>query len=590
VILRFLILALAIVLAAAASVSAQTCTTTTADLQITTIQTAVDAASAGDVVCLPAGDVTWTAASGVNIDRSFNITLKGAGIGQTIIRDNISNRTSGYLFRYVTSGDAHIARLTGLDLRNGTGTTATATFAALRISGTTNSFRLDNSRFENIAGISGVFTGCVYGVVDNITRTTDSFNNGFQVQHPTCNGGTNGNGHWELGDLPGSASALYFENNTFAKTTSGATGFVNDALNGARMVWRYNQFDHEAIQGHGTESNQHQRGMRWVESYGNTFADTIGTLDTAHYFRSGTGVIYNNAIAGTYSSIGSLHNERDTDRFVPWGRVALAAGALTRSGTTATAVVVAGPTGAGWSINIAGADQSEYNGNKSTTSGTTPTALQYTVTGTPASPATGTILITGVSGACDGVSPYDSTNGTIYFSGTHDGANVTTGVLTDSGASFSGLTTAYSIINTTKRWSSTIASSSSTEITAKASGFEQSRAWDTGDAYEVRLAYPCLDQIGRGQGDAASGVPLTPIAWPNQALSPLYQWGNTKGGASNPTLSSSSSRVVADRDYYNNVERSYGAYTYPHPLTCGNLDETACYQRRPSSVSGASWR
>lgn len=75
------------------------------------------------------------------------------------------------------------------------------------------------------------------------------------------------------------------------------------------------------------------------------------------------------------------------------------------------------------------------------------------------------------------------------------------------------------------------------------------------------LGEPCLDQPGRGQGDLLTGQfpnkvnqATGTIAYPNQALEPLYFWNNTAsvapgwGGAyfSNAT----GGRMVANRDYY----------------------------------------
>jgi hypothetical protein len=83
--------------------------------------------------------------------------------------------------------------------------------------------------------------------------------------------------------------------------------------------------------------------------------------------------------------------------------------------------------------------------------------------------------------------------------------------------------------------------------------------------------YPCLDQIGRGAGNLISGDAPGPLAWPQQASEPLYQWNNTfNGGPVN--ASSQNSSIQVSRDYFNNVAKpGYAPYTYPHPLTNGGL-------------------
>lgn len=91
------------------------------------------------------------------------------------------------------------------------------------------------------------------------------------------------------------------------------------------------------------------------------------------------------------------------------------------------------------------------------------------------------------------------------------------------------------------------------------SPYDQNQAGQTG--------YACIDQIGRSTGALLSGDTPTPAAWPNQALEPLYQWGNTRNGVVNPTISAGG-HIRANRDYVDNVAKpGYTPYPYPHPLT-----------------------
>lgn len=88
--------------------------------------------------------------------------------------------------------------------------------------------------------------------------------------------------------------------------------------------------------------------------------------------------------------------------------------------------------------------------------------------------------------------------------------------------------------------------------------------WDGGtdNGTDTLRGYPNIDQPGRGQGDLLAGSfpakindTTGTIAWPNQALEPVYIWANTGlvphsgyGGAI--YANASDGRVVADRDYY----------------------------------------
>jgi uncharacterized repeat protein (TIGR02543 family) len=60
--------------------------------------------------------------------------------------------------------------------------------------------------------------------------------------------------------------------------------------------------------------------------------------------------------------------------------------------------------------------------------------------------------------------------------------------------------------------------------------------------------YPCLDGVGRGQGNLLSGNPATPSAWPAQKLEPEYMFMNTLAAANLGGINDVSSAV--NRDVY----------------------------------------
>jgi hypothetical protein len=89
------------------------------------------------------------------------------------------------------------------------------------------------------------------------------------------------------------------------------------------------------------------------------------------------------------------------------------------------------------------------------------------------------------------------------------------------------------------------------------------------DGNEETNGYPCLDQIGRTTG---------------QALSPLYEWGNTLAGGDFDfsvvgSCVEESIHIQEGRDYYNDTQRpGYSAYTYPHPLTKPSYPKNFSFQ------------
>lgn len=81
-----------------------------------------------------------------------------------------------------------------------------------------------------------------------------------------------------------------------------------------------------------------------------------------------------------------------TTRTVNLGQIRAGQVTITRSGSTATAIMANGhPFVTGQKVVISGATQTEYNGAFTVTS-TGPSSFEFTVSGSPATPATGTIL------------------------------------------------------------------------------------------------------------------------------------------------------------------------------------------------------
>ncbi len=82
------------------------------------------------------------------------------------------------------------------------------------------------------------------------------------------------------------------------------------------------------------------------------------------------------------------------------------------------------------------------------------------------------------------------------------------------------------------------------------------------DGNTDNAGYPCLDQVGRGRGDAISGdIPnVTPIGWPNQVLNPYYIFNNINEGVLDDGQPSAGETVIVEnRDYYNQSGSFTGA-------------------------------
>lgn len=97
---------------------------------------------------------------------------------------------------------------------------------------------------------------------------------------------------------------------------------------------------------------------------------------------------------------------------------------------------------------------------------------------------------------------------------------------------------------------------------------------------DTATGYPALDQVGRGQGDLLDGLfpnkvndTTGTIAWPNQALEPVYFWANTgvpapaEGGSY--YANNAGTRVQANRDYYAQASGAQTNATTPFNGTTG---------------------
>jgi hypothetical protein len=275
------------------------------------VQAAVDDASDGDFVLVPAGQCEWAtpppgdaSAPAILIDGK-GITLQGAGIGQTVITDTTGTGWNNSLVR-VNGVEGKPFRITGFTF------TEVNRPSAMGIYGTNRGFRVDHNEFENRTATSCVsainFSGYTYGVVDHSTFT----NTRILVTG-------DGDAAWQRPLSLGSANAVYVEDSSFAATVHCNTV---DASHGGRYVFRHNQVDSAHMEGH-TCNNVGMRGTFSYEIYENTFT---GAHYAPFHMRAGTGVVFSNTIAGPYGNSNIYVDNRRSceapcqDGPVPWNR------------------------------------------------------------------------------------------------------------------------------------------------------------------------------------------------------------------------------------------------------------------------------
>lgn len=288
------------------------------------VQAALDRASAGDTIYIPAGTCTWT--SGLVWTAPANVTLQGAGnpstLGggdATIIVDNYESTSP--LLNIVTNATGTF-RIAGLTLRGGSVDINNSKYNGLiTLSGSSKQMRVDHitcnlRTYSNPATTGRCFyiTGWIYGVVDHsIFELPNNTGQALQFAHNAYGGATDGDGAWAADTALGTEKFIVVEDNTFTSLKN--TGTAQDCLAGGRFVWRYNKMTSAGLQTHPTGGAGRGRGCRAWEVYGNTYSGSNDTpIFNAYFISSGTGVMWGNtALTGTAHFI-TLHSMRRTDQ------------------------------------------------------------------------------------------------------------------------------------------------------------------------------------------------------------------------------------------------------------------------------------
>ncbi len=494
------------------------------------IQTLHDSAADGDTITIPAGTFNWT--TGVNVTKG--ITLQGAGIGQSIIEDNIT-AVSGNLLK-ITTATGKSYRVTGIQF-NRSRATEHVGYGAIALSGSSTSFRFDHCKFNAITtGPYFLISGRVNGVIDHndfIRGSTSSSSSGcFFIYSDTWGGGVYGNASWSSPVNWGSAAFLFIETNTFSVDAPNVIKGISDAYSGARYVFRYNTSTNMKMElGHGTESSGYARGVRAVEVYNNTFSNSPASSANLLDIRSGTALVHDNTSTGwSHTAWGTA----TVDRCIGYYSFNSVRGWEGANGLSA------------WDIN----DPALYaSGTASTGSGQE------------------RLIVTGASWTTNQWAGY---------------------ALLDLDG---GFTDGQGII-----WPNnfgTIMSNTSDTILTYAGAFSPRLNFATGHRYEIRKVTQCFDGVGTGLCDAMPGGPLAAHDM-HQVLDPLYCWNNTVDGTAANWVTGPTGGTTEGVHFINGTAKpGYTPYVYPHPLAVSDSPTptptaTATFTPTPTATATAT--
>ena len=239
------------------------------------VQSAIDTASIGDTVSIPAGECVWgDNGSYISVDKA--ITLQGAGQGETIITLSDTGGTW-------TSGTIRIsapATVKSMSI-NGSDVNPVCAFST----STSNGWRITDIDYNGGArGSYFLYVGNVYGLIDKCDITGGVGNAELIfVRGPLDS--------WQTPHSMGAADNVFIEDNFF-----NGYGYVCDANSNSRVVVRFNTITGPMkVDGHGKASNYPPRGVRHMEVYNNTWTSTHNYW-AAIEMRGGTGRVFNNSI------------------------------------------------------------------------------------------------------------------------------------------------------------------------------------------------------------------------------------------------------------------------------------------------------
>jgi hypothetical protein len=287
----------------AATINAASCSRTD-------VLNAITAAANGDRVLVPAGTCTWTSRITVS---GKGITLAGAGIHRTTIVNGTNstalefNFTPGEPTTYVEGFTFNANNVSSSDAM------------ILLVGGGLNQFRIHHFSMTNLRdrGIEVFMDGLeVSGLIDHGTFHMPSADTGSKALSISGTGPEESQPFSRPLAL-GSGKFIFIEDCTF--NYGGRNDGAMDAYAGARYVFRHNTVNNTNVEHHGADSGGF-RGVHSFEIYNNAFRCTGACASQRkHYFRSGTGVIFNNTYSGNYDGA-ELTNYRSDESFAPWGK------------------------------------------------------------------------------------------------------------------------------------------------------------------------------------------------------------------------------------------------------------------------------
>jgi hypothetical protein len=559
------------------------------------VKAAYDRALHGDTVVIPAGTADWTTTFVV----TKGVTIKGAGVGLTIIRTAVPDGSPLMDWHLVSN---RVSRLTGIEFRKGNGPAANYV-AAFKLNGVNTDgrrIRIDHCKFDTLE-CSVLLNYTALGVFDHNTVISSGTPawlgymkgnswNGVQSDN------TFGDGAWAAPDQFGTEQFFFMEDNIFTNKNEFRHVTLMDSQAGARYVFRNNKVYKGSLESHGLEASRERSG-RAFEIYNNTF-DGIGTQDFISYFRGGVALVYSNYVFG-FSANPKLQllNNRLKDPLAapfggadgrnPWDANDPANPIVTGTVSTAGALTII-DNGKSWSPDQwAGYILRRTSGKRVTS------VTRNGATVTVNCPSHGFANGERVSLFGANEQPYN----TIYIIST-----VNSDVFTVQNGWTPPSPATGTIYAARGNHFSEIAGNTASQITFFDSGYGTltRMVFNAGDTYEINRIVRCMDMTGASMGPLLTGAtPNVPPGGNGQGISPWYEWNNVNCSTGPARLGATGTdidfatipkRLVVENVHFFNdtVKPGYTAFTYPHPLATGGSVVIGTPPARPGGLRTVS--
>jgi hypothetical protein len=580
------------------------------------VQTAVNLTSNGDTVQIPCSgtqSVTWTAA--VNVVTYITITALGAtpntgpstfGAGTnclTILDNNTTNTTASGIFAasLTYTSSSNVFTLQNMTLEPAS--TSSSIVTPIWVLGTCTSggcpnMRLDNFIFDGWGNNTQdqaswmVRADNMFGVLDHDTLTTADTE--VQALVNVNNSGWAGVGQfgdnsWANTDSFGTANELYLENDIDQGNGWGLTDCDESAgdqlKGGCRYVGRFNQFPiagGDSFGNHGTETSGRMRGGKSQEIYNNsmTCLATGGACSSGVGFRSADGFVFDNTFVvgpgSEWGQVAGLSAYRTWLYEAPWEACDGRGPWDTNDGATQTSASTITSTGSStltdtsqsWATNQY-APGSNYYSVYDATNGAEAGIVSNT--------AHTLTTISSIGGSTGDT--YYILGTTLYEMGTVTSVVIAVNYSTITDTSKTWITNQwavngdpYSLIDISIPQSGWEIQGSTSDTVFSISG-NKTPVVNSGDTYIILRASVCLDQPARGAGSYISGdlsetTSPTPVGPVNEALVPIYEWGDTITGGSFAVgpIVSSTAKLIVNRDWYQETQNQGAQTTSSSPF------------------------